>query len=325
MLLLVFDGNDSLTGIQFPSFHCIALCRSCLYSNVIRSLLIDLHANCFRCIKYNKPTPTLESFLLNSDKNIYSPNGVLPLIHHSTIRILNPHTSLTSLYQTLVRANLLDQSRLRPTWDSYFMHLADLAARRSNCMKRRVGCVLVRAGRVISTGYNGTPRGVRNCNEGGCGRCNGGEGSGQGLASCLCLHAEVDYPLVFNPQFRICVTDYLVLAVPCTLFCMCAWPICLLRLDNLMAGKRVTRSWKGKNRHGSHVILQHVHLSPSTPVIKTHGRCPCLTCSVKLVQVGVKEVVYSVSYSMDTQAEDVMRAGGVKVRQFSPPQEGLIW
>jgi dCMP deaminase len=73
------------------------------------------------------------------------------------------------------------------------MHLADLAARRSNCMKRRVGCVLVRAGRVISTGYNGTPRGVRNCNEGGCGRCNIGEGSGQSLSSCLCMHAEV-YP-----------------------------------------------------------------------------------------------------------------------------------
>lgn len=53
-------------------------------------------------------------------------------------------------------------------------------------------------------------------------------------------------------------------------------------------------------------------------------RCPCLTCSVKIVQVGVAEVVYNVSYSMDTQAEDVMRAGGVRVRQFSPPQEGLI-
>jgi len=53
--------------------------------------------------------------------------------------------------------------------------------------------------------------------------------------------------------------------------------------------------------------------------------CPCLTCSVKIVQIGVKEVVYNVSYSMDTQAEEVMRAGGVKVRQYSPPQEGLIW
>lgn len=306
-----------------------------LYSVSFFPFFIDLHANCFRCIKYNKPSPTLESFLLNSDENIYSPNGVLPLLHHSTIRILNPHTSLTSLYQTLVRANLLDQSRLRPTWDSYFMHLADLAARRSNCMKRRVGCVLVRAGRVISTGYNGTPRGVRNCNEGGCGRCNGGEGSGQGLASCLCLHAEVHntpYPQSprMNPPYPVCAIDYLLLLVPrnfvsaCLLGLVCLFPL-LLPLDNLMAGKRFTRSWEGKNRHGSHIILQHVNLSPNTPVTDTHSSCPCLTCSVKLVQVGVKEVVYSVSYSMDTQAEDVMRAGGVKVRQFSPPQEGLIW
>jgi dCMP deaminase len=48
------------------------------------------------------------------------------------------------------------------------MQLADLAALRSNCMKRRVGCVVVREKRVISTGYNGTPRGMTNCNEGGC-------------------------------------------------------------------------------------------------------------------------------------------------------------
>jgi dCMP deaminase len=48
------------------------------------------------------------------------------------------------------------------------MRLADLAAHRSNCMKRRVGCVIVREKRVISTGYNGTPRGMVNCNEGGC-------------------------------------------------------------------------------------------------------------------------------------------------------------
>ena len=42
------------------------------------------------------------------------------------------------------------------------------------------------------------------------------------------------------------------------------------------------------------------------------------------MQIGVTEVIYNVSYCMDAQAEDVMRAGGVKVRQFSPPQEGLI-
>lgn len=76
-------------------------------------------------------------------------------------------------------------------------------------MKRRVGCVLVRERRVISTGYNGTPRHLANCNEGGCmreppgakmrrsqtdadlgPRCNRGDGGGVGLSTCLCIHAE---------------------------------------------------------------------------------------------------------------------------------------
>lgn len=71
------------------------------------------------------------------------------------------------------------------------MLLADLAARRSNCMKRQVGCILVRKGRVLATGYNGTPKGVRNCSDGGCDRCNRGEARcGEGLSECLCLHAE---------------------------------------------------------------------------------------------------------------------------------------
>ena len=52
------------------------------------------------------------------------------------------------------------------------MRLAFLGASRSNCMKRRVGAILAHENRVISTGYNGTPRSVTNCNEGGCVRCN---------------------------------------------------------------------------------------------------------------------------------------------------------
>jgi len=147
--------------------------------------------NAPRCLKLGQPAPSIEDFILNSDANIYSPSGIMSLLQRATVRILNPHNTVSDLHLTLTHANLLDTSRLRPSWDSYFMHLADLAARRSNCMKRRVGCVLVRSGRVISTGYNGTPRGVTNCNEGGCLRCNIGDGSGHSLSTCLCLHAEV--------------------------------------------------------------------------------------------------------------------------------------
>ncbi len=78
----------------------------------------------------------------------------------------------------------------RPSWDEYFMSIATVVASRSNCMKRMVGAVVVADRRIISTGYNGTPRGVRNCNEGGCPRCAGVEASGARLDECLCSHAE---------------------------------------------------------------------------------------------------------------------------------------
>ncbi len=78
----------------------------------------------------------------------------------------------------------------RPGWDDYFMEIARMVALRSNCMKRKVAAIIVKDRRIISTGYNGTPRGVRNCNEGGCPRCNSLADSGTRLEECLCSHAE---------------------------------------------------------------------------------------------------------------------------------------
>ena len=78
----------------------------------------------------------------------------------------------------------------RPSWDEYFMNIAKVVAMRSNCMKRKVAAIIVKDRRVISTGYNGTPRGARNCNEGGCPRCNSMAESGTALEECLCCHGE---------------------------------------------------------------------------------------------------------------------------------------
>ena len=79
---------------------------------------------------------------------------------------------------------------VRPGWDEYFMNIAKVVATRANCMKRKVAAIIVKDRRVISTGYNGTPRGARNCNEGGCPRCNGMAASGTALDECLCSHGE---------------------------------------------------------------------------------------------------------------------------------------
>jgi len=78
----------------------------------------------------------------------------------------------------------------RPDWDQYFMEIARVVSLRSNCIKRKVAAVVVLDRRVISTGYNGTPRGVKNCNAGGCPRCNHFGPSGDKLEQCLCSHAE---------------------------------------------------------------------------------------------------------------------------------------
>ncbi len=78
----------------------------------------------------------------------------------------------------------------RPSWDRYFMDIALVVASRSNCSRRHVAAVVVKDQRIISTGYNGTPRGIKNCDEGGCPRCNSNVPSGHNLGECLCSHAE---------------------------------------------------------------------------------------------------------------------------------------
>ncbi len=85
-----------------------------------------------------------------------------------------------------------DQRHLddRPDWDTYFMDIAHVVKRRGNCCRRKVAAVVVKERRIISTGYNGTPRGITNCCDGGCARCASDAPSGSALGDCICSHAE---------------------------------------------------------------------------------------------------------------------------------------
>ncbi|OUX38868.1 MAG: cytidine deaminase [Kiritimatiellaceae bacterium TMED266] len=78
----------------------------------------------------------------------------------------------------------------RPDWDTYFLEIARVVASRSNCTRRQVAAVIVKDQRIISTGYNGTPRGVTNCFEGGCPRAHSDAASGSELGNGICNHAE---------------------------------------------------------------------------------------------------------------------------------------
>lgn len=218
-----------------------------------------------RCARSGLTPPSLEQFVLRNDHHLYDPStGLATLASRAQLKLLNSTSSIDQLYTALDQLDLTDESRLRPSWDHYFMTLASLAARRSNCMRRQVGCVLVREKRVMSTGYNGTPRNITNCNEGGCPRCNEGGGGGAGLNTCLCIHAE----------------------------------------ENALLEA-------GRERVGGGAVLYC-------------NTCPCLTCSIKIVQVGITEVVFNKSYYMDAASARIFTEAGVQLRQFSPPKEGLI-
>lgn len=80
----------------------------------------------------------------------------------------------------------------RPTWDEYFLKLATEAAKRSSCSRRQVGAIIVVDKTIASTGYNGTPTGTPNCNEGGCPRCASDTPSHAGYETCFCVHAEIN-------------------------------------------------------------------------------------------------------------------------------------
>lgn len=86
---------------------------------------------------------------------------------------------------------MTQKSSERISWDEYFMQMAELTARRSTCLRRSVGAVIVKEKHVIATGYNGAPRGIKHCDErGGCLREKMSVPSGQRHELCMALHAE---------------------------------------------------------------------------------------------------------------------------------------
>jgi len=78
----------------------------------------------------------------------------------------------------------------RPSKDEYFMEMAVLASSRSTCLRRSVGAVLVKNGHVLSTGYNGAPKGLDHCEVTGCIRDKLNVPSGERHELCRGVHAE---------------------------------------------------------------------------------------------------------------------------------------
>ena len=80
----------------------------------------------------------------------------------------------------------------RPDMPAYFMGIAMAVRRRANCRGSRVGALVAKEHRIVSTGYNGTPAGMTNCLDGGCLRCAHPDrwAPGEAYDLCICVHAE---------------------------------------------------------------------------------------------------------------------------------------
>lgn len=79
---------------------------------------------------------------------------------------------------------------IRPSWDEYFLEMANVAKKRSTCLRRQVGAVIVRENRILSTGYNGVPTRITHCDEVGCLRDKLEIPSGERHELCRGSHAE---------------------------------------------------------------------------------------------------------------------------------------
>lgn len=86
----------------------------------------------------------------------------------------------------------MDDEKLlnRPDWDEYFMEIAEVIKKRSTCLRRQVGAVIVKDKRILATGYNGVPSGIEHCAERGCMRDQLGVPSGERHELCRGIHAE---------------------------------------------------------------------------------------------------------------------------------------
>lgn len=94
----------------------------------------------------------------------------------------------------------------RPSWDKYFMDIATIVAKRSTCTRRQVGALIIKDKRILTTGYNGPPSGIRHCEEVGCLREKMHVPSGERHELCRGLHAEQN-AIIQASLHGVCIND----------------------------------------------------------------------------------------------------------------------
>ena len=99
---------------------------------------------------------------------------------------------------------------MRPTKDDYYLNIAEAILARSTCLRRKYGAVIVKDDEIIATGYNGSPRGAKNCCDiGYCERDLKGIKHGERYELCMSVHAEANAIISASRRDMLGATLYL--------------------------------------------------------------------------------------------------------------------
>ena len=147
----------------------------------------------------------------------------------------------------------------RPTYDEYFMEMAYLAASRSTCLRRKVGAVLVKDKHVLSTGYNGPPKGLKHCDETGCLREELRVPSGERHEICRGLHAEQN-AIIQAAVFGVSIKDSVIYVTntPCV---VCAKMLINSSVNEIVYDGEYPDTLALQMLHESHIRLRQFHFS----------------------------------------------------------------
>ena len=118
-------------------------------------------------------------------------------------RIVHNKSSTDDFLQQLSQLDLANPEHARPSWDTYFIRIAEMASTRSACLSGKRGAIIVSNFKVVATGYNGTPAQFPNCGSGGCKSCSEVE-----ICECVCIHAEINALIEAGRSRTICSILY---------------------------------------------------------------------------------------------------------------------
>jgi dCMP deaminase len=151
----------------------------------------------------------------------------------------------------------------RPSYDEYFMEMAHVVAKRSTCLRRKVGAILVKDKHILSTGYNGAPKGLKHCSEIGCLREKLKIPSGQRHEICRGLHAEQN-AIIQAAVFGISIRDSILYCTntPCV---VCAKMLINAGVKEIVFSGNYPDELAKKMIHESKIILRQFqnHAPPS--------------------------------------------------------------